>query len=191
MLAVDFSPDAKLLATVSKDAPQTFSLWDWQNEDGEMVRVHIHISRLISGVQLLFQQQVPCRDLQHHCRFNPFEPHEIVTNGTKEVVFWSWEDNGELHSSCPPLASKAGFQQTVANITQTIYIHDSVRAISATETGDVIVWDEAFLGDYSVQRERKAMKVLRLCTDKITFLCNLEKCLVLGDAQVSIVLSAA
>lgn len=168
VLAVDFSPDAKYLATVSKDFPQTFCLWDWQAAPEE---------------QLLFQEQVPCSDMQHHCRFNPFEPHEIVTNGHKEVVFWSWEEGGSLHCSCPPLASKAGFQQTIANITQTIYIHDSVRAISATETGDVVVWDEAFLGDYSVQRERKAMKVLKLCSAKISFLCNLEKCLVLGDAQ--------
>eukprot|EP00656_Telonema_subtile_P052963 TRINITY_DN7525_c0_g1_i1.p1 TRINITY_DN7525_c0_g1~~TRINITY_DN7525_c0_g1_i1.p1 ORF type:complete len:888 (-),score=271.02 TRINITY_DN7525_c0_g1_i1:169-2832(-) len=168
VLAVDFSPDAKYLATVSKDSPQTFSLWDWQASPEE---------------QLLFQEEVPCSDMQHHCRFNPFEPHEIVTNGQKEVVFWSWEENGALNCSCPPLASKAGFQQTVANLTQTIYIHDSVRAISATETGDVVVWDEAFLGDYSVQRERKAMKVLKLCNAKITFLCNLEKCLVVGDTQ--------
>jgi len=167
VLAVDFSPDARLLATVSKDFPQKFSLWDWQNDEQ----------------MLMFQEPVPTSDMQHHCRFNPFEPHEIVTNGQKEVVFWSWEEKGSLHCSCPPVASRAQFQQPVANLTQTIYIHDSVRAISATEAGDVVVWDEAFLGDYSVQRERKAMKVLRLCNAKITFLCNLEKCLVLGDAQ--------
>lgn len=151
---------------MSKDLPQTFALWDWMN-DSEMP---------------VFIEPVPAKDLQTHCRFNPFDPHEIVTNGAKEVVFWSWEDGGELHSSTPPVSQKGGLGQLGA-LTQTIFIHDSVRAISATDDGHVVVWDEAFLGDYSVQRERKAMKVLRLCNSKITFLRNLEKCLVVGDAD--------
>lgn len=167
VIAVDFSPDASLLATVSKDFPQTFALWDWMN-DSEMP---------------VFIEPVPAKDLQTHARFNPFDPHEIVTNGAKEVVFWSWEDGGELHSSTPPVSSKGQIQQQLGALTQTIFIHDSVRAISATDDGHVVVWDEAFLGDYSVQRERKAMKVLRLCNSRITFLCNLEKCLVVGDAE--------
>jgi len=167
VIAVDFSPDASLLAIVSKDFPQTFALWDWMN-DAEMP---------------VFIEPVPAKDLQFHARFNPFDPHEIVTNGSKEVVFWSWEDGGELHSSAPPVSSKGQIQHALGDLTQTIFIHDSVRAISATDDGHVVVWDEAFLGDYSVQRERKAMKVLRLCNSKITFLCNLEKCLVVGDAE--------
>ena len=41
VLAVDFSPDARLLATVSKDFPQKFSLWDWQNDE-QMVSTACH-----------------------------------------------------------------------------------------------------------------------------------------------------
>jgi len=167
VIAVDFSPDASLLAIMSKDLPQTFALWDWMND----------------SVLPVFIEPVPAKDLQFHARFNPFDPHEIVTNGSKEVVFWSWEDGGKLHSSAPPVSSKGQIQSPLGALTQTIFIHDSVRAISATDDGHVVVWDEAFLGDYSVQRERKAMKVLRLCTSKITFLCNLDKCLVVGDAE--------
>ena len=37
-------------------------------------------------MQLMFQDQFPTPDLQFHCRFNPFELHEIVTNGAKEVT---------------------------------------------------------------------------------------------------------
>merc|ERR1719183_3195476 len=68
VIAVDFSPDASLLATVSKDFPQTFALWDWMN-DAEMP---------------IFIEPMPAKDLQTHCRFNPFDPHEIVTNGSKK-----------------------------------------------------------------------------------------------------------
>ena len=57
------------------------------------------------------------------------------------------------------MSSKGQIQHALGALTQTIFIHDSVRAISATDDGHVVVWDEAFLGDYSVQRERKAMKV--------------------------------
>jgi len=54
VLAVDFSPDARLLATVSKDFPQKFSLWDWQNDE-QMVSPRVPPSSTFGGtLTLLF-----------------------------------------------------------------------------------------------------------------------------------------
>ena len=77
VLAMDFSPDGKLLATVSAPSGSSGkqSLCIWQLDSGALVAATVII---------------PAGDVQYCVRFRPEDTRELVTNGKVRVFFWTW-----------------------------------------------------------------------------------------------------
>lgn len=80
-VAMDISPDCKYIATLSAEPPKAIALWNWSDENNMM----------------MLSQELPaiCEDPQWHIRFNKWDPKELVTNGSRRVIFWQWEDDNQ------------------------------------------------------------------------------------------------
>ena len=70
---LDLSANNMYIATLGADNPQTISLWDWTNEkeDGPMGSLRFKYTPDFQG--------------QHWVKFNPDDPTEIASNGTRRV----------------------------------------------------------------------------------------------------------
>eukprot|EP01064_Diplonema_japonicum_P027919 TRINITY_DN4168_c1_g1_i1.p1 TRINITY_DN4168_c1_g1~~TRINITY_DN4168_c1_g1_i1.p1 ORF type:complete len:927 (+),score=186.83 TRINITY_DN4168_c1_g1_i1:24-2783(+) len=166
VLAMDMTPDAMYVATLSKDEPQTLSIWEWTSETGDR-------PKLSCGVA--------AHDLQTCVRFSTDDNHMLITNGEKRVVFWSWEE-GDLKYYSPPISSR-DFKQQVGNFTQSVYVPGTSLAASGTVDGDVVMW-----GNVSSEKKTKAtdkivLKVVRVHSTGVTFLTAIGSMLVTGGVE--------
>lgn len=166
---MDISPDAMFLTTLSSvegDEPQSISLWEWTVEREEA----------------LYTSEVAASDLQTCVRFNTNDIREIVTSGKQRVIFWNWEQRKFKYYS-PPL-SQRDFKQAVGAFTQSMFVPASESAVTATEDGDVVVWEQSLVGQtdaYSRATDKRAVKVIKLSTGPIWFMAAVENLLVLGS----------
>ena len=196
--AMDLSPDAMFLVTLSAKAPaaaaeasatnveaemtdeaaaapQQIALWEWTNErEGS-----------------LYSADVACDDVQHSVAFNTGDIREIVTNGAERVIFWSWEAR-RFDFYSPPL-SQRDFKQVVGAFTKSVFIPDSSQAITATVDGDLILWGRSLGGTVGAggggggaSTEKSAIKIIRVSGSDsegsaIWFLAPAEGYLVLGS----------
>ena len=67
---------------------------------------------------------------------------ELVTNSDSRVMFWNL---GAQISCYSPKISKRDFQQSISKFTQSLFI-SATAAITATEDGDIVQWDQSILG---------------------------------------------
>jgi len=82
--ALDISPDADYIVTLSSSpdktfTPQTISLWDLNSDSNEPI-----VSTTFTHNEL---------KRQHSVKFNTFNIEEIVTTGYSSVLFFSWDKN--------------------------------------------------------------------------------------------------
>ncbi|KAJ0392559.1 hypothetical protein P43SY_000538 [Pythium insidiosum] len=110
----------------------------------------------------LYSSLVATEDLQHAVRFNTYDIREIVTNGKQRVIFWSWAEQRLLFYS--PSLSQRDFRQVIGNFTQSLFVPDSQQALTGTEDGDLVLWDVLRSTDAETTRfpDRKATKIVRL-----------------------------
>ena len=101
--AMDMSPDARYLVTLSEDdAPQTLSVWDCHAlGDGPL-----HTAEVGGG-----EGEEAAAEAQACVRFDPSDPCSILSSGPSAAIFWSWHD-GALAYYAPPLGER-DFQQPV------------------------------------------------------------------------------
>lgn len=175
VVAMDMSPDAMFLVTLSKveegsGEEQAISLWEWTVErDGA-----------------LYSAAVPAADLQTTVRFNPADIREIATNGEQRVVFWNWHSR-KFKFYSPPL-SQRDFRQSVGAFTQTVFLPGTTQAVTTTVDGDALLWDQSMVGvtdGYGRASDRRAVKIVRLSTDggSIDSLVTIGSYLVTGSAD--------
>jgi WD40 repeat protein/Ca2+-binding EF-hand superfamily protein len=171
--AMDLSPDGRYLVTLSQDAsPQVLSVWDCSPEGTSDAPL---LSAQITGAG------GDAAEMQTSVRFDPADPTSIVTNGASVVVFWSFAD-GVLTYYSPPLGEH-DFKQPIGVLTQTCFIPDSTRAVTATVDGDAILWDCVEQGPGESTSERRASKVVRLHTGAVSCLLTAGEYLVSGGAD--------
>eukprot|EP00697_Spironema_sp_BW2_P010305 gnl/Spiro4/25468_TR12702_c0_g2_i1.p1 gnl/Spiro4/25468_TR12702_c0_g2~~gnl/Spiro4/25468_TR12702_c0_g2_i1.p1 ORF type:complete len:971 (+),score=302.48 gnl/Spiro4/25468_TR12702_c0_g2_i1:59-2914(+) len=128
--AMDISPDGMYIVTLSYGlSPQRIALWEWTAERTEPLYVHL-IPHAHDGTS----------DTQVHVRFNPNNIHQVVTNGPLKVMFWSWGDAG-WRCDVPRCAE---YNQKLGLFTQSVFFSrsDQTEAVSATTSGDVVMWEE-------------------------------------------------
>ncbi|OQR88865.1 hypothetical protein THRCLA_10058 [Thraustotheca clavata] len=169
---LDISPDAMFIVTLSiptsKETKQEIKLWEWT----------------VARDDAMYIAAVTTEDVQTCVRFNTYDIREIVTNGAQRVIFWNWIHH-QLQFYSPPL-SQIDFKQNIGTFTQSIFVPDSSQAITATEDGDLILWDSTQVKSNGtlVQSDKKAVKIVRI-TDShknisINFLADMDGYLVVG-----------
>ena len=143
---IDISPDALYIATLgvkSDEDAQTLALWEWT----------------VGRQKPLYEKKCPVKEPQTCVRFNENDIREIATNGKKSVVFWNWSSK-ELIPTCP-LARDSAFLRGTGTFTQTIFKPDSTQAITATTSGDIVIWDVSQDEEFD-ETVRRASKVVNL-----------------------------
>jgi len=137
--ALDLSPDAMFVVTLSETRgqedggplagtpsaePQQVALWEWTADREDP----LHVAEVDN-----------LDDAQRCVRFNPANVRQIVTNGDRKTIFWSWAE-GSLQGYLPRV-SKRDFLQGIGRLTCSCFLPDTMQAITANTDGDVVVWD--------------------------------------------------
>ena len=68
--------DSKFIATLSADFPQVLAVWEWTT-DSETPVCTAELNRN--------------HGLQYFVRFNPENPHQIVSNSPHQTLFYEWD----------------------------------------------------------------------------------------------------
>lgn len=156
---LDMSPDAMYVCTLGAGDVQGLAVWDWTVERDDPLAI----------------SELTTKDLQHCVRFRRDDVHEIVSNGTVRTIFWNWSDEsgaeeeegagnsrGSLKFYSPAISAKE-FLTPVGNFTQSVFIPGSTQAVTATEDGDLVLWDQVLLPALHARpSDRCAIKLLKL-----------------------------
>ena len=157
---LDISPDAMYVCTVGAGEVQSLAVWDWTVEREDALAI----------------SEITAKDTQHCVRFRRDDVHEIVSNGAVRTIFWNWSvDDGntedEKGAGAPtgtlkfysPAISAKEFLTPVGNFTQSVFIPGSTQAVTATEDGDLVLWDQVLLPALHARpSDRCAIKLLKL-----------------------------
>lgn len=127
IISLDMTPDAMYIATVGAGPNQDLSVWEWTVQKDEP----------------MYTSPITSKDVQHCVRFRRDDYNEIITNGSARTIFWNIED-GALKFYSPAISSKE-FLTPVGRFTQSIFIPNSTQAVTATEDGDVLLWDQVLV----------------------------------------------
>ncbi|CBJ27265.1 flagellar associated protein [Ectocarpus siliculosus] len=180
VIAMDISPDALFIVTLSapapaeseNDSPQTISIWEWTHPERE---------------EALFTSVIDEPDVQKVVKFNSSDIRHIVTTGDRKTMFWGWEDGG-LRGYIPRM-SRHDFKKGNGVYTSCCFLPGTTQAITVTSIGEIVVWDEVQTTSKGVngagnagepdgslesaqlllhRPKRQAVKVLKLCDGAIT-----------------------
>ncbi|GLC51075.1 hypothetical protein PLESTB_000463200 [Pleodorina starrii] len=126
---------------------------------------------------------MPLGDIQFSLRFSPNNPQELISNGKKRVYFWSWSPGASrFQYYSPPLRSRDFKQKKVADFVSSVFVPGTTQALTATEDGDLLVWDEqgitAQVGTSAT--DRRAIKLMRIHSSPITLLSTVGDFIVSG-----------
>ena len=132
---MDVSDDGMFIAVVdnSADAPQQLHVYDWN-----ALTAPQHTPLVASAA--LGVSDVSC------VRFNPTSIHELVLNSASAVYFAHWAqpasptDTAPIALASPALPAKQGKR---AQLTQSTFIPHTNKAVTATQSGHLIVFDSA------------------------------------------------
>jgi WD40 repeat protein len=124
--------------------------------------------------------------LQTHIAFCGDNRHLLISNSEHQVIFFSSESGGLKHHA-PELDDKT-FNKIVGHFSQSVFIPSTTRAMTATSTGNVVVWDHArpegpgapaVLGNPMM---KKPLKMIQLQESAITVITLINDCVVTGDS---------
>ncbi|ORX76055.1 WD40 repeat-like protein, partial [Anaeromyces robustus] len=147
VVTMKMSNDSKYLITLGADSPQTICIWNWTMEDLEPI----------------CEFQLSC-ERQEYIDFNPSNPFEFVTNGEKSIYFYTWDLENGIQQHKPLMTSKE-FSKNKLKYTYTIFIPNTQKALSATENGSIILWDNCNLMNLSKKLDdgnKSAIKIMKL-----------------------------
>mmetsp|Transcript_20905 Transcript_20905/g.43637 ORF Transcript_20905/g.43637 Transcript_20905/m.43637 type:complete len:926 (+) Transcript_20905:54-2831(+) len=176
--ALAISGDSMFLASLGKvedgmSGEQELSLWEWSAETDSAL-----YTCAVPDVQSSMSAHTSVA-------FNPGDARELVTNGDKKIVFWTWESYKLVPFS--PLLSKSD-KKTISHFSfvNSIFVPDKSTAITSTTCGEVVLWDavekeegdnndedEDIMGGpgYSETNPLKSMvKSIKLCEGKVNFI---------------------
>jgi len=154
--ALDISHDGRYLVTISDDQNQAVSIWDLLDEE-------------LQDPILTTPFRYIKDDKQHLVKFNPSDPYEIVCHGNKQIAFLQWKEDADDIEYYMPIIPPSSFskkEKHSADLTSTVFIPGSSKAVTATEQGDLLVWDMSLIVDGMAHTDEKRLtKVLELHQD--------------------------
>ncbi|XP_041456928.1 cilia- and flagella-associated protein 251-like isoform X2 [Lytechinus variegatus] len=169
VVGINMTHDAKYIVTLSAAKKQTLSIWDWTT-NGEYP-----VASKELGIN--YGQQT-------YVMFNPEDHYQIVSNSPTQVIFYKW--GGDKIEFFAPLLTDQDFNRVVGNFSQSIFCHNSTRALTATAAGNVVVWDNnrptSGPPNLEPSPNKKAFKLVRLQERGITVLTTTDRFVVTGDA---------
>ncbi|KAF8282413.1 hypothetical protein TcBrA4_0082760 [Trypanosoma cruzi] len=173
VVACAMSLDGMYIATLNRRIPQEIMLWGWTAEN-EVDDEHSVTDTLIEDLALAsniipeYRQLIPAQDEQTSIRFSEDDPHLIVTNGLRRVLFWSWAER-ELKYYSPPILAK-NLKVAVGNFTQTMFVPGTSMACSGTVDGDVILWEVQPRDRVTKEQDKTMLKMVRIHSTGVSFL---------------------
>ncbi len=144
VLTMDMSPNGRYLVTLSKyeESEQKLALWDLLED---------------STTPFLTSTIENC-DVQFNIRFSPTFDGLMVSNGKKDVIFWSWNTVDGISFKIGDRTPR-GFKHTVGSFSKTLYIPFSDMAVSGTDEGDIVLW--GIDSGFEREDERVILKLIR------------------------------
>ena len=125
---MDVSDDGMFIAVVDNASPQRLSIYEWNALTAPSTDERP--SPAVAEVEL------PISDA--HCvRFHPTSLQELVLNSATQLLFARWQDASI--SLAPPAKSARRLRQL--QLTQSAFIPYTTQAVTATQSGHVLVWD--------------------------------------------------
>jgi WD40 repeat protein len=121
--SLDISADSMFVVSLSQGFPQKITVWEWT--------VPTKKPAIVSTVK--------DSEFQNSVRFNPVDVRDIVTTGLTKVVFWNWTQDA-LVAFKPPRGIKK-LKKTIGDLTETMFIPFTTKAVTATVSGHVVLWD--------------------------------------------------
>uniref|UniRef100_UPI00358FC891 cilia- and flagella-associated protein 251 n=1 Tax=Myxine glutinosa TaxID=7769 RepID=UPI00358FC891 len=169
ILAMDMSPDGKLIVTLSAGPSQRICIWDCIGNTHEPL-CSLDIDKNYGK--------------QTHVAFNPDDIHEVMSNSEKQVIFYDWTDLGIDIST--PFLHKMVMGRPVGLLSQSAFQPGFPRAVTASSAGELLLWE--------LSRKEKGqkgsrphttynVKILRLQEKAIGMLRVTTKYIVTGDVQ--------
>ncbi|RNF06182.1 hypothetical protein TraAM80_04073 [Trypanosoma rangeli] len=173
VMACAMSLDGMYIATLNHRIPQEIMLWGWTSEteidDGRGVTdTLIGELALVSNTVPEYCRLIPAQDKQTSIRFSEDDPHLVVTNGLRRVLFWSWAER-ELKYYSPPILAK-NLKVSVGNFTQTMFVPGTSMACSGTVDGDVILWEVQPRDRVTKEQDKTMLKMVRIHSSGVSFL---------------------
>jgi len=141
------SRDSKYLVTLGADSPQTICIWNWTTENKDPI-----CEFTLSG------------ERQKYVDFNASNSFELVTNGISSIYFYTWDFEEGIKQHTPIMNSKELIPSKI-KYTYTIFIPNTQKALSATECGSIILWDNCELMNLSKKLDdgnKSAIKIMKL-----------------------------
>ncbi|XP_048370489.1 cilia- and flagella-associated protein 251 [Sphaerodactylus townsendi] len=174
--AIAISHDSRFLATVGAGTVQKVCIWKWTSAE----------TTPVCSVELLPQygsQDYIAFSCRNHC--------ELVSNSTKQVIFYVWEGSSlQCHA---PLLTDRTFNKTVGIFSQSLFHFSTEQAITGTLEGKLVVWDAVIppsksksAASYIKPYNMKAIKLVHLQKDGITTLAVIDKMIVTCDVKAHI-----
>lgn len=178
VIAMDMSPDAMLLVTLSNDESSETEGTSDETSEREIVQEICLWEWTADRVGPLYRSRVPINDVQTSVRFNPNDVREIVSNGSQRVVFWCWEKR--KLESISPVINPSDFQQEIGTFTQSVFLPNDSSVVTATTDGDVVLWD---CTTTSPDKARRAVKIIHLSESGILCIYVANNYIVTGCAS--------
>lgn len=142
--AMDMSADSMFLVTVSAGFPQQISIWEWT------------VATKDPAVTATIDE---AEGFQHSVRINPVDVRDIVSNGQNQVLFWHWTEEALTPFHPPKGIDK--LKKSVGDLTQTCFIPYTTKAVTATSTGNAVLWDYP-VSELVHSSARDAIKILQV-----------------------------
>jgi len=163
IVSLDISSDSLFLATLSAGEDQQISVWEWTVGTNDPA-----MTAFIGNEH----------EKQHSVRFNSVDVRDIVSNGASQVIFWNWNE-----AALTPFHPPRGIQKlkkAVGTLTQTVFLPYTTKAVTATDTGNVVLWDYP-VSELVQSTGRDAIKILKLIKSGITLMSTvLDRYVVCG-----------
>jgi len=146
VIDADMSADSRFVVALSKDRnPQAIAIWDREHTSSKPV------------VKIEFEKG---HEFQHCVRFNQSNQLELLTNGKKKMVFWSWK-GGRLVPHIPRKGISS-IKAKVGWMTQSTFIPNSSKVTTITTSGNIVLWDNPIDVDEQTSDGRVAVKAIKV-----------------------------
>lgn len=131
---------------------------------------------------------------QKWVKFNPNDPHELVTNASKRVLFLKWEPGLSKFQYYSPenpnhkdYGETQGGKKGIGEFTKTVFMPGSNIAVTGDENGYLLVWDRSLIIEgVGEQSEKRLSKIVHLGNMSINTLMIYDRYLVCGNSNGSI-----
>ncbi|XP_029916202.1 cilia- and flagella-associated protein 251 [Myripristis murdjan] len=162
--ALALSKDTKHLATLGAGDVQCLCIWDWTSE---------------AEKPLWYTELNSKHGLQNYIIFSPSDSSQLLTSSDSQVLFYKTTQES-LECFAPELDNKT-FNKVVGLFSQSVFHWKEFQALTATQAGNLVLWDIMKGCAASQSFTRKAIKLIPLQEHSITVLTTTDSCIVTGD----------